>query len=853
MATKRRFTAWGFAVGLAFACSVASAQQLPAPEAPLLKPPRLKVDSGAAYPERAIREHFGGSVTVVLVLEVDPEGHVRNASVAEPRGHGFDEAAVAAARGLVFEPATRDGRPVAARIKFNYAFVIPAPRLVGRVARLASDAPIVGARVTVRDATGALYTTITESDGSWGIPGLAPGLLHISATASGRVPRETDETLVAGEETSVVLRLASEASAALAGADGGTEPEQVTVKGQRPPREVTRRTLGREEIAHSAGTHGDALLSLQNLPGVARPPLFSGALIVRGSAPDDTNIFIDGTNVPLVYHFGGLSSVVPTELLERIDFYPGNYGAPYGRGMGGVVDVGLRDPKKDGYHGLGQLELAGARLLVEGPIAWGWSFLAAGQRSWIDLVVPPLLKATHAPAAALPQYGDYQIELQKNFGARSSFRLLFLGSDDAFKLVDPIANASDPTFGADFSYHTSFWRLQARFDSKLSEQTRLRLLTAYGQDSVTLSLGSLLVDASGHPLSGRAEISERLSAAVVANAGLDLVYEPVDVTLHLPPLTRPGIPSGGPGQLRIDSRSSSTLFQPAVYTDLELVPWRGARIVPGLRADYDSATKQWDFAPRINARQALADRFPRTTIKGGLGLYDQPPSPFDTIPRFGQTGLRSNRSVQSDVGVEQEFTRQLDLSVDVFYKWMDRLVVAGAGNSGRGFAYGVEWLLRYKPDERFFGWVSYTLSRSERSDVPGEPYRLFQYDQTHVLTLIGSYKLGRGWQVGARFRLTSGDLYTPTSTGAYDATVGSQLGVSAFPPNGSRLPLFEQLDLRVDKVWTFNFRLNWYLDLQNAYDAQNPIGVVYNYNYTKSAPVAGLPIPLPIVGVRGDL
>ncbi len=235
-----------------------------------------------------------------------------------------------------------------------------------------------------------------------------------------------------------------------------------------------------------------------------------------------------------------------------------------------------------------------------------------------------------------------------------------------------------------------------------------------------------------------------------------------------------------------------------------------------------------------------------------MGVYDQPPNPLDTDPRLGQEGLRSNRSIQSEFGVDQEFTRQVDLSVDVFYKWMDRLVVSGEGNAGTGFAYGVEWLLRYKPDERFFGWLSYTLSRSERRDVPGEPYTLFQYDQTHVLTLIGSYALGRGWRLGARFRFGSGDLYTPSSTGAFDATVGGQLGVSAFPPYGSRLPLFEQLDLRLDKVWTWqHFKLNWYLDLENAYSANNPLGVVYNYNYTKSDSISGLPI-LPIVGIRGE-
>ena len=61
------------------------------------------------------------------------------------------------------------------------------------------------------------------------------------------------------------------------------------------------------------GTRGDALKSLQSLPGVARPPFTSGLLIIRGSAPDDTLTYIDGTDVPLIYHFGGLASVVPTD------------------------------------------------------------------------------------------------------------------------------------------------------------------------------------------------------------------------------------------------------------------------------------------------------------------------------------------------------------------------------------------------------------------------------------------------------------------------------------------------------------------------------------------------------------
>jgi len=98
---------------------------------------------------------------------------------------------------------------------------------------------------------------------------------------------------------------------------------------------VTRRALEQREITRIAGTNGDALRSIENMPGVARPPFIAGGLIIRGSAPADTDIFVDGTAIPIAYHFGGLSSVIPSELLTRIDFYPGNFGPEYSRALGG--------------------------------------------------------------------------------------------------------------------------------------------------------------------------------------------------------------------------------------------------------------------------------------------------------------------------------------------------------------------------------------------------------------------------------------------------------------------------------------------------------------------------------------
>ncbi|MDP9035014.1 MAG: TonB family protein [Myxococcota bacterium] len=322
---------------------------------------------------------------MVLIVDVDSHGAVSDVAVKKSHGHGFDEAAVAAARNLRFDPAWRGGRPVTSKIALSYVFTLPPSRLLGRVTTQA-DRPIAEALITAVDSKGATHSTTTAEDGSWALANLPPGPVHLSIVASGNASAETDESLAPGEETTALYRLAPEVATK-------DRAEEITVRGQRPRREVIKRTLSKDEIERSSGTNGDALQSLQNLPGVARPPPLSGLLIVRGSAPQDTGIYVDGTNIPIAYHFGGLSSVVPTELLQKLDFYPGNFSAQYGRGMWGIVKIGLRYPRYDRLHGLAQVDAIDVRLLAELPVLnSGWSFLVAGRRS------NPLLDAlTAAP------------------------------------------------------------------------------------------------------------------------------------------------------------------------------------------------------------------------------------------------------------------------------------------------------------------------------------------------------------------------------------------------------------------------------------------------------------------------
>jgi hypothetical protein len=163
----------------------------------------------------------------------------------------------------------------------------------------------------------------------------------------------------------------------------------------------------------------------------------------------------------------------------------------------------------------------------------------------------------------------------------------------------------------------------------------------------------------------------------------------------------------------------------------------------------------------------------------------------------------------------------------------------------------MELVARHEFANNFTGWLAYTLSRAKRTDSGKTEDRLFDFDQTHILTLVGSYVLPRNWQVGARFRLVSGNPTTPVngavynaSTDRYDPTYGSV--------NSARNGAFHQLDLRVDKRWIYQrWIFNAYLDIQTVYNRANPEGVQYNYNYRLSKPQQGLPL-LTILGLRAE-
>ena len=153
--------------------------------------------------------------------------------------------------------------------------------------------------------------------------------------------------------------------------------------------------------------------------------------------------------------------------------------------------------------------------------------------------------------------------------------------------------------------------------------------------------------------------------------------------------------------------------------------------------------------------------------------------------------------------------------------------------------------------KEFFAWVAYTYQRSLRTDRPDEDERLFDFDQPHILTAVASYTFEYDWVLGARFRLVSGNPNTPIIGGLFDSKSDVYLPVYG-ATNRERFQVFHQLDIRLDKTWTFDeWTLNTYLDVQNVYNQANQEGWRYNYNFKEKQIISGLPI-LPILGLKGE-
>lgn len=910
MSARRTWIRW-LAAWLVLACFLPAplaAQEAEGEPQVEIVPPETLTMVDPAYPETAMLADV--EADVVLQIDIDVEGVVSNIVPLElvyytyddegraqedvrdvtDDPYGFVEPALTAMAQYRFSPArsVTDENPVGERIPvrvtWRIGFVIDYEEQVVEVPVAASEGSgeevgeIDGAGLVVLSGEtllrgyrtplaamvveasgvgandGLTATAVTDEDGRFSFRGLPPGEWRVRIEAAGYDTFDAVEVIASGERTEVRYFVEEDSRGVVVSR---------TVE-QAPAREVTRRRLEVTEIQRIPGNNNDAIRVVQNLPGVARPSFNGGDVIVRGSEPDETQFFLDGMRIPAVYHFGGLRAVFPSELLSEINFYPGGFGAEFGRATGGVIDVRTAEERPDRVDGHVDINLFDSGAYLRAPVSERVHLEFGVRRSYIDAILRPLAPALGLNLTTAPRYYDYQARLVAELGDRNRLSVLVYGSDDRLDLVLDDEEDLDPQFRGGIRTTIWFHGVQAHWTTDLSDTLQNRMSVQVVGNQFAASLGQeLFIEVPTTEYAFRDTLTWTPSDAVQLRYGMDIVYNDGEIELNLPRPPKEGEePLDFGATETLFGREDVSIYEPSQFVDARLTPVEGLTLLPGFRMDYHRPPERWSFDPRLAVRYALTES---VLLKGSVGSYHQPPNPEETSSSFGNPNLGLEHAIHYVVGTELQFTEHLRLSVDGFYKDIGGLtsrsselverngeVVPEVYNNGAdGRVYGAEFLLRHDFDGRFFGWVAYTLSRSERRDAGETDWRLFDFDQTHILTMLGSYRLPRNWSIGARWRLVTGNPTTDIVDAVYDSDNDTYVRVPGVS-NAERTRTFHQLDVRVDKRWIRDrWTLNVYLDLQNAYNRMNQEGVSFNYDYTEQADLTGLPL-IPALGVRAE-
>jgi TonB family protein len=845
-------------------------EALPEELPPLVKEPALVAFVEAPYPEAARAAQVEGKV--LLAIEIDEAGAVTNVDVLRGTSTdvGLEAAAVEAARQFRFSPAEDATGPVPVVVEFEYGFVLDAAsqedavpeaqpsevaelpvNLDGVLVEMGTRRPLAG--IVVRIEPAGVEAT-TDADGRYTFRGVPGGAVTLRVVHPGYDTLEQPVQVSLTELTTVKLWIRNK-SYNNAGVIGVY---------RQPSAEVSKRTISMEEIRRVPGTFGDPIRVVQTLPGAARTPFGTGFLVIRGSNPEDSGVYVDGIRIPYVYHIGGFESVLNPDLVGAVDYLPGGFGPRYGRSTGGVVDVRTTTEFPERTRVTWSTDLLDSGALVTGTVGKKkqHGFGVAARRSYVDAILPLFLDEGFV---ARPQWWDYQAKYQWQGDGPNEFSLLLFGFQDVLIVSTPpgFAQSTDQDGQGDLGTTYSTHRILARWEHTFSDTLAFHFIPSFGNDYAKFSLGNAWkLEQSQWLAEIRAELPWTPNEHVKIVPGIDFIGGIAPFSIELP---------FDPAQFAetdpLAEREPYIVedvqpgWGPDLYLLAELRPLADTErllLTPGVRFNFLSIPGEYDiFAldPRFSGRFSV---FPGGRVKGSVGIYHQPPQPFQSYRADDKpVDLHFERSLSGSLGWEQDISPAVQVDAEVFYKAMDNLVVGNPEfeslddqffvNGGRGRAYGLEVLLRHAPIDRFFGWISYTLSRSERRDQPDEDWYLFDYDQTHILIGTAGYKLPWDIEVSAKAEYVTGNTTTPYSLGVYDIDQDSYQAFATGAENSERLPPYWAVSGRIDKLFTFrHWQLSLYVDLLNVLHGTNPEFELYNYDYTEKTYIQGLPfIPSP--------
>ena len=685
----------------------------------------------------------------------------------------------------------------------------------------------------------------TDANGNFLITQVPPGIYRLQASFLGYKTELTPEYRVNHVTPYVQIELEEE-NASLNEVVVTASPFQKV-----PESPVSLRVIGLQEIEKAPGANRDISKVVQNYPGVAFSPIgYRNDLIVRGGGPSENRFYLDGVEIPNINHFstqgasGGPVGLIDADLIRSVKFYSGAFPADKGNALSSVLDFSLRDGDMERNSLKATLGASEVSLSSNGHIGNKTSYLVSVRQSYLQA----LFKILGLPF--LPAYTDASFKIKTRFDSHNELSLLGLGGIDRMKLnlgiegedaeymlsYLPEINQETYTVGGVYRHYS-----QRHVQSIVLSQSYLnnrnvkyRDNDESSEENLTLRLGSIEQETKL-----RMENTSSWSVWKV-KAGFDLNYS------------------------RYKSNEYRKVFANALreydyHTDLSLWRWgmfasvdyaapdKSFTASMGVRTDgnnYSDKMKElWrQLSPRLSVSYRLVEGL---TLSGHVGLYYQLPS-YTALGFKGEEGEYVNRHLdyisvsQESLGLSWTPNENMELSVEGFYKLYghmpfslsDQIPLSCKGNDygtignealsseAKGRSYGVELMFKWLLTQKLNLSSSLTIFKSEFKDGEQGSYVPSAWDNRFILNMSGTYNFPKHWSLGAKVSCIGGSPYTPYDVEKSSLVEAWNVQGRAYYDynryNQERLPVFGQLDVRVDKTFYLKkCMLGFYLDIQN--------------------------------------
>ena len=685
----------------------------------------------------------------------------------------------------------------------------------------------------------------TDANGNFLITQVPPGIYRLQASFLGYKTELPPEYRVNHVTPYVQIELEEE-NASLNEVIVTASPFQKV-----PESPVSLRVIGLQEIEKAPGANRNISKVVQNYPGVAFSPIgYRNDLIVRGGGPSENRFYLDGVEIPNINHFstqgasGGPVGLIDADLIRSVKFYSGAFPADKGNALSSVLDFSLRDGDMERNSLKATLGASEVSLSSNGHIGNKTSYLVSVRQSYLQA----LFKILGLPF--LPAYTDASFKIKTRFDSHNELTLLGLGGIDRMKLnlgiegedaeymlsYLPEINQETYTVGGVYRHYS-----QRHVQSIVLSQSYLnnrnvkyRDNDESSEENLTLRLGSIEQETKL-----RMENTSSWSVWKV-KAGFDLNYS------------------------RYKSNEYRKVFANALreydfHTDLSLWRWgmfasvdyaapdKSFTASMGVRTDgnnYSDKMKElWrQLSPRLSVSYRLVEGL---TLSGHVGLYYQLPS-YTALGFKGEEGEYVNRHLdyisvsQESLGLSWTPNENMELSVEGFYKLYghmpfslsDQIPLSCKGNDygtignealsseAKGRSYGVELMFKWLLTQKLNLSSSLTIFKSEFKDGEQGSYVPSAWDNRFILNMSGTYNFPKHWSLGAKVSCIGGSPYTPydveksSLVEAWNVQGRAYYDYSRY--NQERLPVFGQLDVRVDKTFYLKkCMLGFYLDIQN--------------------------------------